>query len=264
MQMFGKREYFATSVHVLVFGLIAAVGGMFAIAQVVAPPQPPAPRAKDNAPDTQQAAQQAQAAGQRQPANAATREAQPRTEANREQGGTTTRQQPSSARQNREGRASDAAWLGVYLQGNEDNQSGARVMQVYPAGPAARAGFQPGDVITSVNGQAIAAPQELISAIEALQPQSRAEIVVRRGNQDVKLTTVLGSRDSFIFRSQGEGEYGENSDSNEDDFYSNVPPYAMQMEHDRRMAEQHQRIEEELRKLQEEVRQLREAIQAKK
>ena len=262
--MSGKREYLAAGVQVLVFGLIAAAGGMLALAQVLAPPQPLSSRAKDSAPGTQQSAQQAQAAGQRQPAATAARETQPRAEANRDQAGAAAREQRPDAREGREGRASDAAWLGVYLQGNEENQTGARVMHVYPAGPAARAGFNPGDVITQVNGQQISGPQDLISTIESLQPQSRAEIVVRRGNQDVKLTTVLGSRDSFIFRDQREGEYGENAQSNEDDFYSNIPPYAMQMEHDRRMAEQHQRIEEELRKLQDEVRQLREVIQAKK
>src|SRR5215204_2901934 len=38
--------------------------------------------------------------------------------------------------------AGDVAWLGVFLQDNEGQQTGARIIQVYPAGPAARAGLR--------------------------------------------------------------------------------------------------------------------------
>jgi len=164
----------------------------------------------------------------------------------------------------------NAAWLGVFLNDNQDNQRGAMVMQVYPAGPAARAGLRPRDVITHVNGKEVEGSADLIAAIEEQEPGSKAELGVQRNDQDVKLTATLGSRDSFIFRGQGEdfgrgeysrGDFGRGGSSGQDDEFSNIPPYAMQLEHDRRMAEQHERMETQLAKLTEEVKQLRELIQ---
>jgi hypothetical protein len=78
---------------------------------------------------------------------------------------------------------------------------------------------------------------------------------------------VLGSRENFVFYGDDE-DYGRRGGNEEggrfdDDDYGRIPPHAMGLEHDRRMAEQHQRIEMELRKLQEEVRKLREALQAR-
>ncbi len=156
----------------------------------------------------------------------------------------------------------EVAWLGVFLQDNEAQQTGARVMQVYPAGPAARAGLRPGDVIQQVNKQPVPGAADLIGFIEEMKPGEKAEFMVTRGQQQVAIAALLGSRDQFVFyRGQDEGQLQDESQFGEEDEFGNIPPYAMQLEHDRRMAEQHQRLEEELRKLQEEVRKLREALQ---
>jgi C-terminal processing protease CtpA/Prc len=170
----------------------------------------------------------------------------------------------------------DVAWLGVYLQDSEDNQgqSGARVTQIYPAGPAARAGLYPGDVITSVEGQQVEGATDLISAVEEQRPGTRVELAVSRSNQQMKIPVTLGSRDSFVYRGQSDdqssrGQYAsqsgessrDSSSSSENDYFADLPPFAMQLEHERRMYEQHERIETAIAKLQEEVRQLREAIQ---
>src|SRR5205085_305596 len=72
----------------------------------------------------------------------------------------------------------DTAWLGVFLSENDrnqGNQQGAMVTQIYPAGPAARAGLRPGDLITSVDGQRVSSSNELISAIEQQQPGARVQ-----------------------------------------------------------------------------------------
>jgi membrane-associated protease RseP (regulator of RpoE activity) len=159
----------------------------------------------------------------------------------------------------------DSAWLGVFLNDNEENERGAIVAQVYPSGPAARAGLQAGDVIQQVNGQQVTTSADLIAAIEEMQPGSKAELSLLRNNEPTKLTATLGSRDSFVFRGQSEDRYayggrGSEFDENDEDIY-NIPEHAMELEHNRRMAEQHQRIETELAKLRDEVRQLREALQ---
>jgi C-terminal processing protease CtpA/Prc len=187
----------------------------------------------------------------------------------------------------------DVAWLGVFLQDSEGNQDGAQVTQVYPAGPAARAGLRAGDIITAVDGQRIGGSADLIGTIEELQPGARAQLAISRNNQQVNVPVVLGSRESFAFRGQGEdqwsgpwggqrgsqwggpyaagghadrgqaggGQYGAGGQYDQNDHFANLPPFAMQLEHERRTYEQHQRIETEIAKLQDEVRQLREAIQ---
>jgi hypothetical protein len=163
----------------------------------------------------------------------------------------------------------EGPWLGVFLQDNEEGQQGARVTHVYPAGPAARAGLRPGDIILQANEQKVAAAPDLIGAIDGMQPQDKVALRVLRGEQEVEVNAVLASRDAFVFHRQGgrdefqEGDFSRGDFSDEDDPLSNLPPYAMQLEHDRRMAEQHQRLEEEMRKLQEEVRLLRQAIERK-
>lgn len=158
--------------------------------------------------------------------------------------------------------SNNGPWLGVYLQDNEENQTGARIVSVYPSGPAARAGLRSGDVIQQVNGKEVASTPDLIAMIDELDPRSRVEFVVQRGDQQATIPMVLGTRESFVgFTQRSEGG-GDNND--ETDEYSDIPPHAMQLEHDRRMAEQHQRIETELRKLQEEIRQLRELVEQRK
>jgi len=192
----------------------------------------------------------------------------------------------------------DVAWLGVFLSENDrnqGNQQGAMVTQVYPAGPAARAGLRPGDLITSVDGQSVSSSSDLITAIEQHQPGSRAQLVITRNNQQMNLPLTLGSRESFMWRGQNEdpwsgqygggqsagqggqygggqsagqgGQYGgqqgqwSSQSAGQHDHFANLPPFAMQLEHERRLYEQNQRIETQIAQLQNEVRQLREAIQ---
>lgn len=158
----------------------------------------------------------------------------------------------------------EVAWLGVFLQETEDQAgqpAGARITQVYPAGPAARAGLRPGDIVQQMNGQAVAGPAELIGFVEEMKPGAKAELAVLRGEQQVKIPAVLGNRSHFIYHGGQQDEFGGGGRFSDSSEFGNVPPHAMQLEQDRRMAEQHQRIEEELRKLQDEVRKLREALQ---
>jgi predicted metalloprotease with PDZ domain len=154
------------------------------------------------------------------------------------------------------------AWLGVYLNDNRENERGATVAQVYPTGPAARAGLHTGDIIQQINGQAVASSADLIATIEEMRPGTKAELSLLRNNEPTQLTAILGSRDSFVFRGQNNepmnGGRGSTFFDSDDDY--NIPPYTMELEHNRRVAEQHQRIENEIAKLREEVRQLREAL----
>jgi S1-C subfamily serine protease len=154
----------------------------------------------------------------------------------------------------------DQAWLGVFLEESEEGAEGTRVAHVFPAGPAARAGFRPGDVVIAVNGQEATNVADFISTVESLEPGGQAEFLVRRNDREMALTATLGNKSDFVFSNrpmQGGQEY-EGQDSQRDDAFANLPPYAMELEHHRRMAEQHQRLEGMIEELTEEVRQLRE------
>jgi len=171
-----------------------------------------------------------------------------------------------------ERREDRGAWLGVYLGEAQEGDNGARVSQVYPAGPAARAGLRPGDVIQKVDEQKIGEPGDLITLINEREPRTNVKMSILRNTRPLEINAMLGSRDNFIFNREGYGrdeDYGRDTQrnrrgySNDQDDSEEIPLYAMELEHNRRMAEQHQRIEQELRELREEVRLLREALTKK-
>ncbi len=74
---------------------------------------------------------------------------------------------------------------------------GAQVSRVEPGGPAAQAGVSDGDIIVAVNGDAVAEPTELLSAIRASSPGEEITLTVTNSNggdvRDVNVT--LGSRE---------------------------------------------------------------------
>jgi membrane-associated protease RseP (regulator of RpoE activity) len=131
---------------------------------------------------------------------------------------------------------------------NAPGQRGARVAQIYPGSPAARAGFQPGDLVTQINGQKIDDPAELVALVHEMKPQTQAEFEVMRENQPQKIPVTIGSRASEFAESQygpGQGQAGPAQGQ------AGPDPNALQ------------RIEEEMRQLRDEIRQLREQLQKK-
>jgi hypothetical protein len=162
------------------------------------------------------------------------------------------------------GGSGEGPWLGVYLQDNEESEQGATVTHVYPASPAARAGLRAGDVILGVNEKQVDNTPDLIALLDEFQPKDKVTLQLRRGDQELEAPAVLAQRSDFSYQTSfDERDEGRGQQDDEEDPFGNIPPYAMQLEHDRRMAEQHERMEKELRKLHEEVRLLREAIEKK-
>jgi len=280
MTMSANRNLVTRRLPLFVFGAVATLGSLVVLAQVS--PQPARPRgnagpaAQNAAPQNaapQNAAPQNQnqiAPATDQPTNQTTQPARdPRNQIRQPADDSRQRQSNQSDEQ-------DAAWLGVFLS-ERDSDRGATVTHVYPAGPAARAGLHSGDVIQQIDGQPVNSGNDLVSALEQKHAGDKVEISVLRDNEPLKLTAKLGSRDSFISRnrpldrsygrgqigqaqgSQGQSGQGGQYDENEDLY--NIPLHAMELEHNRRMAEQHQRIESEIAQLRDEVRQLREALQ---
>jgi serine protease DegQ len=73
---------------------------------------------------------------------------------------------------------------------------GVIVTGVLQAGPAAKAGMLPGDVIVQVQEQAVRNVSEMMTAVAALQPGTAAEFHIQRGNDSLTLDITPGERPS--------------------------------------------------------------------
>ena len=71
------------------------------------------------------------------------------------------------------------------------NGDGALVASVAPHSPAAKAGFQPGDVITAVNGQNVTNPSDLAADIANINPTDKANITFTRNGKQQQTTAVV-------------------------------------------------------------------------
>jgi len=194
-------------------------------------------------------------------------------------------------------RPSEGAWLGVNLdeEGSAEAASvrGARIARIYPTGPAAQAGLYPGDVITAINNQPVAGATDVVVMIQEMQPQSQIEVAIQRQSEQMKVPVVLGDRSGYLFQhaqgqqqyqgqfagmqnqgydqnqgyaqgqGQAQGQQGRHQTNRANSGDNDIPPYAMQLESERRNSEQHERIEDEIRQLREEVKKLRELLEKK-
>jgi serine protease Do len=79
---------------------------------------------------------------------------------------------------------------------NLKSRAGALVAQVEPNGPAAKAGVQEGDVITSVNGEAVTDSNKLTLDVSTFAPGSKITVDVLRNGQTEKLAAIAGVRPS--------------------------------------------------------------------
>ena len=88
------------------------------------------------------------------------------------------------------------AALGVRVQtvtGPDGQPAGAGIAAVTPGGPAARAGLQPGDVITAVNGTATPDSQTLAAVLAGLQPGQQVTVsVTKAGGSTATVKLTLG------------------------------------------------------------------------
>ncbi len=95
-------------------------------------------------------------------------------------------------------------WLGVGIQdldaqlarelGLDAEASGTVVTQVQPQSPAARAGFQTGDVITGLNGETVGGAGELSRQVAGIDPGETASFTVVRGGDEQEIEVTLGER----------------------------------------------------------------------
>jgi serine protease DegS len=91
-------------------------------------------------------------------------------------------------------------WLGFMPQDLTDEQSaqmgtaggGVTVVNIMLKSPAYGAGMRPGDLVTSLGGEAVHNAQDLIARVSALKPGSEVELEARHARQNYKIKlTVL-------------------------------------------------------------------------
>jgi serine protease Do len=94
-------------------------------------------------------------------------------------------------------------YLGVMIQDLDEDLAasfnfegeGVLVGDVVPNGPGASGGLQAGDIVTQLNGQAMANASQLRNSVADLDPDSNVDLVVVRNGSVVNLAVQLGARD---------------------------------------------------------------------
>ena len=91
------------------------------------------------------------------------------------------------------------AWLGIEgddVVGSGDDRDGALVRQVLPGSPAAKAGIQPGDVITSIEGKPVKSMLTLMVNLRAHSPGDDVAVKLTRNGKEAEVRALLMERPS--------------------------------------------------------------------
>jgi putative serine protease PepD len=89
----------------------------------------------------------------------------------------------------------ERAYLGVQTSpASMSSQNGAQVQSVVSGGPADRAGIRTGDVITRIDGKAVAEPSDITQALSDDSPGKVVTVELRRDGSSVTVSATLGTR----------------------------------------------------------------------
>jgi putative serine protease PepD len=89
----------------------------------------------------------------------------------------------------------ERAYLGVQTSpASMSSRNGAQVQSVVSGGPADRAGIRTGDVITRIDGEAVAEPSDITQALADDRPGKVVTVELRRDGSSVTVSATLGTR----------------------------------------------------------------------
>lgn len=106
-----------------------------------------------------------------------------------------------------------ANWQGQPMLGISVNPSrrgqGATVTNVYPGGPADRAGIRQGDQILSIDGRQVHSQEQIQEELSQFRPGEQIAIDIGHDGQRERLNAMLTSRDQIVRAGPSPEEYGE-------------------------------------------------------
>ena len=98
----------------------------------------------------------------------------------------------------------EGGYLGVYMQELNDDvrkgldvdasTRGVLVSGVEDGSPAEKAGIEEGDIITKFDGEKVASPKELRSAVQGLDPGEEATVEVLHDGKATSMSVIVGER----------------------------------------------------------------------
>jgi len=83
--------------------------------------------------------------------------------------------------------------LGVVL---DDDPGGVKILQVLPKSAAEKAGLQPNDWITHVDGRSVANRDDAVTSVKRYRPGQSIRVGLRRGDRSMELSATLGVLDT--------------------------------------------------------------------
>ncbi len=88
----------------------------------------------------------------------------------------------------------ESGYLGMTADDRQDAGKGVRILSVTAGGPAAAAGLEKGDLITSINGQNVRAMNDMVRALNGLGSGSNVTFTVERSGAESRHEVTLGRR----------------------------------------------------------------------
>ncbi len=92
-------------------------------------------------------------------------------------------------------------WLGISIDDVDaeladalgiEGRNGARVMQVVPGAPAAKAGIKAGDIVLAVSGKGVTGSADLRNQVASERPGTKVVLKVLRDGKEIEVPVVLG------------------------------------------------------------------------
>lgn len=161
----------------------------------------------------------------------------------------------------RDDATADRGWIGLMLE--DDKGHGARVVDVFPGGPAAFGGVRAGDVVTRIGQTQVSMAATATTAIEQATPRQPISVTVERRGRSVELKVLVDSLTEFreryinemVRRDPRHPKYAAQPGVSDSDISAEVV---------RRLFEQHERMERTLHKVLKELHELRQEVRALK
>jgi serine protease Do len=105
----------------------------------------------------------------------------------------------------------EAGWLGIAVsdvsqekakEANLPGAEGVLVERVLDAGPGAKAGLKPGDIITRYSGHAVEGVLQFMRLVRETPPGRTAEMTLQREGKEEKLSAEVGRRQNVMWMSR--------------------------------------------------------------